>query len=92
MAAEASAAAREKKDKTTAKREPAKPAERAPRRSSRAPVAMKIVWRVLNATGREVAVFPYPERAAADAQALKLTNKSGVVHFVEAGKVPLHED
>lgn len=57
-----------------------------------APVAsqrLKLVWKVFNASGKEVAVFPYPDKADADAMAEKLTTKSGQPHFVNGVKVPL---
>jgi hypothetical protein len=50
---------------------------------------LKLVWKVFNASGKEVAVFAYPERAEADAMAEKLSTKSGQPHFVNGVKVPL---
>jgi hypothetical protein len=96
LAAEAQATAREKKEKGTSKKAapPAadveeKTAEPRARKSSRPAKAMKIVWKVFNATGKEVAVFPYPNRAEADAHAAQLASKNGVHHFVEPAKVPM---
>jgi len=50
---------------------------------------LKLVWKVFNASGKEVAVFSYPEKTEADAMAEKLTTKSGQPHFVNGVKVPL---
>lgn len=50
---------------------------------------LKLVWKVFNASGKEVAVFAYPDKAEADAMAEKLTTKSGQPHFVNGVKVPL---
>jgi hypothetical protein len=62
------------------------------RSRSSAPAAsqrLKLVWKVFNASGKEVAVFAYPEKTEADAMAEKLTTKSGQPHFVNGVKVPL---
>ena len=62
------------------------------RKSASAPAMaqrLKLVWKVFNASGKEVAVFAYPERAEADAMAEKLSTKSGQPHFVNGVKVPL---
>ncbi|MBI1852005.1 MAG: hypothetical protein HYR85_16830 [Planctomycetes bacterium] len=99
LAAEAQASAKEKKEKGSKKADkpekgatPAaaeKTGEPRTRKSARTPRAMKIVWKVFNATGKEVGVFPYPNRAEADAHAATLAAKNGVHHFVEAAKVPM---
>jgi len=80
-AAEAAATAREKVEKRAAA-PAAKP--RAPR-APKAPVRMKIVWAVGEPGGPTVKVFPYPEKAAADAEAARL----GRGHIVKGVKVPM---
>ncbi len=57
--------------------------------ASPATTRLKLVWKVFNANGKEVAVFPYPEKTEADAMAQKLSQKSGSPHFVNGVKVPL---
>ncbi len=68
-AAEAAARAREKSEAKAARaaRPPSARALRAPR----APQRMKIVWAVGRAGESPLGTFPYPERAAAEADAVR---------------------
>lgn len=50
--------------------------------------SLKIVWKIFNDRFKEVGTFPYGEKAAAEAKAAALTNKSGKKHFVNPIKVP----
>lgn len=92
MAMEASATAREKKEKRSqpaaSETQEKKPEPRA-RKSARHATPMKVVWKVYSATGKEVAVFAYPDREKANATAAQLIAKNGVHHFVESAKVPM---
>ena len=54
-----------------------------------APVRMKVVWEVCNGTGKIVKTFPYPDKAAAEAQTKALTWSTGRAHVLRASKVPM---
>lgn len=56
-----------------------------------AAVRQKVVWKVFNAAFKEVAIFPHPNKAEADAMAVKLTSESGQSHFVNSVKIPFDE-
>ena len=60
-------------------------------RSKRAPspVRMKVVWEVCSGTGKTVKTFPYPDKAAAEAQTKALTRSTGRAHMLRATKVPM---
>ena len=51
----------------------------------------KLVWKVFDGRFREVACFPYAERAAAEAKAVELTEKGRDAYFVNAVRIPLDE-
>ena len=84
-AAEAEATQREKTEKAEKKAA----APRAPRasraRAPKLPVRMKVVWTVCEPGGPALATFPYPERAAADADAAR----RGKNCLVKPVKVPM---
>ncbi|MFO0980213.1 MAG: hypothetical protein U1E76_00440 [Planctomycetota bacterium] len=87
-AAEAEVAA---KEKTERKATPT-PTRSSSRKSAVASVVrQKVVWKVFNAGFKEVAEFPHPKKAEADALAAKLTTESGTSHFVNAAKVPMED-
>ena len=85
LAQEAALAAKEKKAKK-AKKKPARAKKTAPKQR------MKFVWKVFNNNAKEVACFPYPEKAHAEAKAAELTQKTGKEHFVNSIKVPMADD
>lgn len=89
MREEADATAKEKsapKEKSAAK-EP-KPKKGAPVRvASR----MKIVWAVCAVNGSIVKTFPYPLKAAAEAEVKRLTEAKGASHHLRAEKVPFDD-
>ena len=66
-------------------------AEKATKKTGKAKkdVRMKIVWEVCSATGTVVETFPYPDKAAAESAAEKLTQSSGSTHVLRATKVPM---
>ena len=94
LAAEKEASEKEKaeqKEKTKAKKKKKKtPARR--KKVGAAPKREKTVWKVFNSNYKEVACYPYPENAKAEAHAAKLTKKSGNPHFVNSAKVPMDDD
>ena len=53
---------------------------------------MKLVWRVVDASSREVASFPYREKPQADARAAELSQKTGKTHTVTSVAVPMGDD
>lgn len=53
------------------------------------PVRMKIVWDVCNVTGTAVKSFPYPDKAAAEAETETLTRSTGRTHILRPTKVPM---
>ncbi len=85
LQAEAAAAEREKAEKKAAAPEKKKRASKA--REPKPPVRMKIVWAVGEPGGATSKVFPYAERAAADAEAARL----GKNNMVKPLKVPMEE-
>lgn len=73
-----------------------KAAKKASKKPSRAstkriakPVRVKIVWEVWTATGTVVAVFAYPDKAAAEAKVAALTRSTGRTHGIRGTKVPM---
>jgi hypothetical protein len=64
-------------------------------RSRKAPpkqIRMKIVWKVLDENSREIACYPYPEEAKAQAQAAELSEKTGKKHRVDRARVPMGDN
>ena len=105
MALEAEAAETEKveqakvkaKAKSEAKRKAAprkKTAARkpTPRKKSGAKGRVKIVWTVGVPAGKALSVFPYNEKAGAQAEAEKLTSKKGTLHVVRSERQPMEAD
>ena len=83
-AEEARLAAAEKAAKKATKKTKAgrsKPAEKSAR--------MKIVWEICNNTGTAVRLFPYPDKAKAEAETEALTRTTGRTHVLRATKVPM---
>jgi hypothetical protein len=52
-------------------------------------VRMKVVWEVCSGTGKTVKSFPYPDKAAAEAQTKALTKSTGRTHVLRPTKVPM---
>ena len=50
---------------------------------------MKMVWQVYDVAMKEVAVYPYPQKAQAEAHAAELTEKKGKEHGVRSVQVPI---
>jgi hypothetical protein len=82
-AEEAKATAKEKKAKATAKRTTSR-TKKVPAR-----VRMKIVWAVCNPSGKILKTYLYPEKAAAEAEAARLTKSKKSEHKVRPEKVPM---
>ena len=53
------------------------------------PVRMKIIWEVCNGAGAPVASFPYPDKAAAEAETQTLIRSTGRTHVLRPTKVPM---
>jgi hypothetical protein len=90
LAEEAAIEAEEKESKASA------PKASGPRRTSRKtapkPKHMKFVWSVVDDHSREVASFPYPAKAEAEARAAELSQKTGKPHTVNCVRVPMADD
>lgn len=101
-AVEAEAEAKAKSDKKTTKKTTKKAAAKktakkttkkaATKKKTVAAKRQKVVWKVFNAGFKEVASYPYPERKEAEAAAVKMQEKAGAYHFVNAVKVPLEDE
>lgn len=52
---------------------------------------MKIVWAVCAVNGSIVKTFPYPQKAAAEAEAQRLTEEKQASHHLRAEKVPFED-
>ena len=94
LAAEKQAAEAEKKEAASKKKVTKKKAtsSRATAASTRAAGGRhKIVWKVFNASFKEMDVFPFPEKAKAEKKAKELTEKTGHEHFVNSEEVPMED-
>jgi hypothetical protein len=83
---EADATAREREAAQSARRErepsPRRPAAAAP------PSRVKVVWAVKDGAGAIVATFPYPDRKAAEKEALRRSEGGRHTFLVAPHKVP----
>ena len=91
MQLEAKATAGEKKKKKPAKaaKKRAKKPAKAAKKPEEPPGRMKMVWAVCDRAARTVKTFPYPEKAQAQAEAVRLTTKNKAEHFVRSERVPM---
>ncbi len=63
---------------------------RAPRKTAAAATGrVKMVWQVYDVSMKQVAVFPYPQRAQAEARAAELTESKGKEYGVRSVQVPM---
>jgi len=53
------------------------------------PVRVKVVWEVCSGTGKIIKTYPYPDKAAAEAQTKALTWSTGRAHMLRSTKVPM---
>ena len=83
-AEEARLAAAEKAAKKASKKPKAERSKRA-EKSAR----LKLVWEVCNDTGKAVTLFPYPDKAKAEAETEALIRSTGRTHVLRATKVPM---
>lgn len=71
------------------------PTARAPRAEKKTEkeksTRLKVVWVIFDDRFKEVRTFPYAEKAAAEAKAAQLTEKSGKEHVVNPIKVPVDD-
>jgi len=82
------AAAPPKKKARTKSTTPAKP--RAPR-AKKAPPRMRARWGVFDQSMKQVAIFDYNQRAAADQKLADLLGRNKGVHFLQIVKEPMPE-
>ena len=69
-----------------------KPAQETTKSRSKPPVRpdrVKVVWEVCSGAGKILKTFPYPDKAAAEAQTKALTWSTGRAHTLRATKVPM---
>jgi len=86
-AAEARATAKERDEQQKAK---AAAPPSSGRRKKVEPVGpLKVVWEVRGPNGKTVKTYPYPLKAAAEAEAKRLTEEHDTTHYVAQAKVPL---
>ncbi len=78
------------KKKVTKKKPAAKKA--APRKKAAAKGRVKIVWAVCVPAGKALKIFPFREKAEAQAEAEKLTAKKGTLHVVRSERQPMEPD
>jgi hypothetical protein len=50
---------------------------------------MKIVWEVCSGAGKVIRTYPYPEKAAAEAETEALSRSSGHTHILRPTKVAM---
>lgn len=74
-----------KKEAKAAKEPGATVSKRAPK----APIRMKVVWEVCSAAGKVIRVYPYAEKAAAEADTEARSRSSGNTHVLRPTKVPM---
>jgi hypothetical protein len=89
MRAEADAAQREREQKR--KEAGDKPARSRAGKAAKPAGRMKIVWAVKDPAGKIVKTFPYPLKAAAEADAKERTGETGREHMVRPEKVPMED-
>lgn len=53
---------------------------------------VKIVWAVCVPAGKPLKIFPYREKAEAEAEAKKLTEKKGTLHVIRGDRQPMSDD
>jgi hypothetical protein len=100
MAEEASIEAEDKEQETEEKEEGAEEKEPKARvrkaagskKAAPKPKRMKLIWTVVDANSKEIASFPYPAKAEAEARAAELSEKTGKTHKVNSVKVPMGDD
>lgn len=96
QAMEAEAKEKAKAEKKAGKKAEKKtPTARAPRAEKKTEkeksTRLKVVWVIFDDRFKEVRTFPYAEKAAAEAKAAQLTEKSGKEHVVNPIKVPVDD-
>ncbi len=89
-AAEAAAKAKEKAEKKTAAPKTTTTRKRATKTPTVKTRQMK-AWKVFDNSFKEVSVFRFPQKAEAEAEAKRLSEKTGKTHFVNEAMVPMEE-
>ena len=91
---EAAATARERADATKREKADGTKREKRPARAkagASGPERLKLVWAVKNGAGEVVATYPYPRKAAAEAEAERLKESTRGTHIVCPHKVPFED-
>ena len=92
QAMEAEAEEKAKAEKKAEKKTPKARAPRAEKKTEKEKsTRLKVVWVIFDDRFKEVRTFPYAEKAAAEAKAAQLTEKSGKEHVVNPIKVPVDD-
>lgn len=88
---EAEKKAKKKAAKKTTKKTTKKAAKKTTSRTKAAatPERLKVVWSVCDAGGSVVKSYPYPEKAEAEAEVARLTEKKNRPYRLRADKVPM---
>ena len=86
-AEEAKAAAAEKAEKAAKK--PAKKAAAGSSSRTKSPVRLKVIWEVIDQTGKPVKAFAYPDKAQAEAETESRTRSTGRTHLLRPSRVPM---
>ena len=71
-------------------KKPAKPRAAKPRKKKE-PARLCVKWGVFDGGMKQVAIFPYNQRAAADQKVADLIAKKNAVHFLQIVKEPMEE-
>lgn len=79
------------KKKTAAKKKPTVK-KAASRKKAAVKGRVKIVWAVCVPAGKALKIFPFREKAEAQAEAEKLTAKKGTLHVVRSERQPMEAD
>jgi hypothetical protein len=70
---------------------PAAPKPRKPRKKTKAPVRLCARWGVFDGGMKQIAIFAYNQRAAADEKLAELIAKKKTAHFLQLVKEPMPE-
>jgi hypothetical protein len=88
-AAEEARLAEEEKLARKAEKKVAKKSTKRPSKASAKDVRMKIVWVVVNAQGKPVKTYAYPDKDAATSEVQRLSRSTGNSHALRSAKVPM---
>lgn len=90
--AKKSSAKKSSAKKTSAKKKKASAKKPATRKKGASKGRVKIVWAVGVPAGTALKIFPYREKAEAEAEAARLTLKKGTLHVVRSERQAMTDD